>query len=262
MSDAIREAFEALDELTEIADDHPGLFRGVPELRDTIKAGLDDALREYVGANKSALQSQTAPAVPEVTHEMISAALCSNARDDEGEFPWLIDILDFSGENKARAVVRAALEAALAAAPQPDHSPDDMDLVSVKFLIQQARKVRNFSRPDNVFEAIPVSVIYAEEQLPTPAADGGEVVPVEAIKALSFMRSAIYCGTPWDNSLDDAYETIKRHITHPAQPHNEVQAVTQFKDELVKSVKPIFRPHIEGVCAVVLDRLRSNGGDA
>lgn len=42
-------------------------------------------------------------------------------------------------------------------------------------------------------------------------------------------------------------------------PENEVGAVIQFKNELLKSVKPIFRPHIEGVCAVVLERLRTAG---
>lgn len=46
------------------------------------------------------------------THEMISAALCSRAKDDEGEFPILLDLLDFSGENKSRAVATAAIKAA------------------------------------------------------------------------------------------------------------------------------------------------------
>ena len=46
------------------------------------------------------------------TPEMISAALTSHAPDDEGEWPILLDILDCSGEDKARRIVRAALQAA------------------------------------------------------------------------------------------------------------------------------------------------------
>ncbi len=49
----------------------------------------------------------------------------------------------------------------------------------------------------------------------------------------------------------------------PSVPENDAgaDAVIQFKDELLKSVKPIFRPHIEGVCAVVLERLRTAGDE-
>lgn len=38
-------------------------------------------------------------------------------RDDEGEFPRLFDLLDFSGENKARTVVNGLARAAIAAMP-------------------------------------------------------------------------------------------------------------------------------------------------
>lgn len=51
----------------------------------------------------------------EVTTKMISAALTSQAQDDEGLFPLLMDILDFSGENKAHTVMREALTAAMQA---------------------------------------------------------------------------------------------------------------------------------------------------
>ena len=50
----------------------------------------------------------------EVTPEMERAALESVAVDDEGAFPCLLDLLDFSGENKAHTIIRAALHAALA----------------------------------------------------------------------------------------------------------------------------------------------------
>ena len=46
-------------------------------------------------------------------HAMVRAAIESVATDDEGEFPSLGDQLGFSGENKARTVVRFAILAAL-----------------------------------------------------------------------------------------------------------------------------------------------------
>lgn len=51
-----------------------------------------------------------------ITEAMISAAIESRAKDDEGDFPALGELIDFSGENKTRCVVRRALEAALYAA--------------------------------------------------------------------------------------------------------------------------------------------------
>lgn len=53
-----------------------------------------------------------------VTSEMISAAATSQATDDEGTWLPLMDLINFSGENKTRTVIRAALESALAAAPK------------------------------------------------------------------------------------------------------------------------------------------------
>ena len=54
--------------------------------------------------------------IREPTHAMERAALESIAVDDEGPFPSMLDILDFSGENKAHTVIRAALMAAIDAA--------------------------------------------------------------------------------------------------------------------------------------------------
>ena len=51
----------------------------------------------------------------EPTRELISAMACSVARDDEGEFLPLMDLIDFSGENKTHTVLRAAYKAMLAA---------------------------------------------------------------------------------------------------------------------------------------------------
>ncbi len=47
--------------------------------------------------------------------EQRRAGLECKARDDEGEFPPLIDLLDFSGENKAHTVIRAVYAAMIAA---------------------------------------------------------------------------------------------------------------------------------------------------
>ena len=53
------------------------------------------------------------------TPEMVRAAIESQATDDEGTFPPLLDLIDFSGENKTRTVIRAALTAAILAASSP-----------------------------------------------------------------------------------------------------------------------------------------------
>ncbi len=60
----------------------------------------------------------------EPTHAIIQAMSESRARDDEGEFPAMFDLLDFSGENKTRTVLIAAYSAAIKAAP--DTPPEGM----------------------------------------------------------------------------------------------------------------------------------------
>ena len=44
--------------------------------------------------------------------------------DDEGEFPRLFDLLDFSGENKAHTVTRGLAKAAYLAAWQAENAGD------------------------------------------------------------------------------------------------------------------------------------------
>lgn len=79
---------------------------------------LDAAWRATIGAPAIAAQPEGWKLVPiEPTVEMISAMACSKARDDEGEFPLLLDLIDFSGENKTHTVLKAAYRAMLAAAP-------------------------------------------------------------------------------------------------------------------------------------------------
>jgi hypothetical protein len=59
----------------------------------------------------------------EPTHAMVKAMSESKARDDEGEFPAMLDLLDFSGENKTHTVLKAAYRDMLSAAPTPPSAP-------------------------------------------------------------------------------------------------------------------------------------------
>lgn len=43
---------------------------------------------------------------------------------------------------------------------------------------------------------------------------------------------------------------------------HDAEVIERFKDELVKSVSVVFRPHIEGVCAVVQQQLRQQAKEA
>ena len=61
----------------------------------------------------------------EPTHAMISAMAESKAKDDEGEFLCLSELLDFSGENKTHTVLKAAYRAALPAAPAKQEGGHD-----------------------------------------------------------------------------------------------------------------------------------------
>lgn len=56
---------------------------------------------------------QLAPSEP--TYEQVRAMSESRATDDEGEFPPMLDLLDFSGENKTHTVLREAYRAAMRA---------------------------------------------------------------------------------------------------------------------------------------------------
>jgi hypothetical protein len=43
---------------------------------------------------------------------------------------------------------------------------------------------------------------------------------------------------------------------------HDAQVIDQFKDELVKSVSVVLKPHIEGVCEVIKIRLRQKAQEA
>lgn len=64
----------------------------------------------------------------------------------------------------------------------------------------------------------------------------------------------------------DTYPPIK-HVAlmqnlSGALAKHDADVIERFKDELVKSVKPIFRPHIEGVCAVVQQQITQQAKEA
>ena len=51
-----------------------------------------------------------------VSDEMVRSASEDRAKDDEGQFQPLADLIDFSGENKTRTVIKSAIAAAIRAA--------------------------------------------------------------------------------------------------------------------------------------------------
>lgn len=103
--DQIGSVLDYLDLNPHLADDHEELYNLLTEIDIAVEED------EPVRVQPRTLLDQDMLTVSE---EMIRAASESRAKDDEGEFPPLCDLLGFSGENKTRTVVRAALEAALA----------------------------------------------------------------------------------------------------------------------------------------------------
>ena len=83
-------------------------FRLAREHKDDIRSALSAQVQDVAG-------SQLVPKEP--THAMIRAMSESRAKDDEGEFPCISELLGFSGENKTHSVLRSAYRAMLAAAP-------------------------------------------------------------------------------------------------------------------------------------------------
>lgn len=61
-------------------------------------------------------------------------------------------------------------------------------------------------------------------------------------------HSSMNC--PWNNAF---FAIDEFNITA-----HDADVIERFKDELVKSVSVMFRPHIEGVCAVVQRRFRTS----
>lgn len=87
----------------------------VPQLRDAL--GLDKTEWKISGdGTRYRVTSHARFNLEGALDEMVRAAIESKAADDEGTFLPLGDLIDFSGENKTRTVVRLAIRAALLAA--------------------------------------------------------------------------------------------------------------------------------------------------
>jgi hypothetical protein len=113
------------------------LVRSYGDAREDGKTDLAMGwLRDIIASTATAPSAPTGwKSVPiEPTPEMISAMSCSKARDDEGEFPALLDLIDYSGENKTHAVLRAAYAAMLNAAPS---APTDANSAAVVELTKE-----------------------------------------------------------------------------------------------------------------------------
>lgn len=87
------------------------------------------AAQEHTGDVASPIGWKLVPIAP--THEIVCAMSESQARDAEGLFPTMRDLIDFSGENKTHAVLIAAYAAAISAAPS-DATAIQKDAAAVK----------------------------------------------------------------------------------------------------------------------------------
>lgn len=92
--------------------------RGIKEFTQVV-----DFARAILTASAPAQQAwhgwKLVPVEP--TTAMVSAMAGSKARDEEGEFPALMDLIDYGGENKTHTVLKAAYQSMLDAAPA--HEP-------------------------------------------------------------------------------------------------------------------------------------------
>ena len=104
--EVMKQALEALEDLLDDTDP--------PPILRILRQAIEQAEKQE-------------PAVPpgyvlvpiEPTQGMITAMSTSKAKDSEGEFPMLLDLIDYSGENKTYTVLKAAYAAMLATAPTP-----------------------------------------------------------------------------------------------------------------------------------------------
>lgn len=117
---------------------------------------IDAAMKNEIADLRAALSRPVVPEgcklVPiEPTAGIIKAMSESHAVDDEGEFPSLCDLIDFSGENKTRAAIKAAYCAAVAAAPASPQpvakvlTDDFLDYHLNVILIASGSALRNYS---------------------------------------------------------------------------------------------------------------------
>lgn len=173
MSEAMREAFQALEQLPSHVIVPMGNEVEFADAIDAIKAGLDEALREYVGA-------QQAPApgmipVCEQLPEMGTPVIGFSPDWIDADFNERGLRECFTYGDPANPSWHSARwldeqdcymtgeDAPTHWFPMGSHSGAQPGVVAIKHLLEQARRVRNFSNKDDVFEAVPVSVIRAEK---------------------------------------------------------------------------------------------------
>lgn len=65
---------------------------------------------------------------------------------------------------------------------------------------------------------------------PAPAGERYSPSAAAAMQGLGLLRSAVHCGDPWDNSTDDAYETVKAFIGQ--RPVSDPDGFEQVLEEL------------------------------
>jgi len=108
---------EALHELALLMSDtirgeyEPDSFTLQPAVHALAAVGIEFPDDDYLLTQRESCV--VVPVKPNAA--MLKAMAESRAVDDEGEFPAMLDLLDFSGENKIRTVLEAAYVAALAA---------------------------------------------------------------------------------------------------------------------------------------------------
>jgi hypothetical protein len=102
MSDVIRGEYE------------PDSFTLQPAVHALAAVGIEFHDDDYLLTKRESCK--VVPLHP--TSSMLKAMAESRASDDEGEYPAMLDLMDFSGENKTHTALRAAYVAALSAAGQ------------------------------------------------------------------------------------------------------------------------------------------------
>ena len=78
--------------------------------------------------------------------KILTAMAVSKAIDDEGEFLALMDLIDFSGENKTTTVLKCAYKEAIAAAPE---YPADVGWISVDERLPDSKEMIICARKKN-----------------------------------------------------------------------------------------------------------------
>lgn len=131
-------------------------------------------------------------------------------RDDEGEFPRLFDLLDFSGENKAHTVVNALATVAIKAMSDAEPVAGQVERSAVVAWLKK--------------EAVDCRAAM-------------EMAPQSNMASLYLIRAVYY---------EQAAGMIGRGAHHtPPQPHAEPTLHEQGRDE-VERLREALRPFVDG----------------